>query len=77
MRTPRRALHAYIHTYIYTHPQFYIIWTIAALLFDEDTKARVVLVRGDISQELLKIVPKEVLPKNMGGDRVVPEAGIF
>jgi hypothetical protein len=36
-----------------------------------------VLVRGDIGPELLKIVPKEVLPKNLGGERIVPEAGVL
>lgn len=56
---------------------FFFIWSIAQLLFDEDTRSRVCLVKGDIGRELLKDFQPEVLPKNLGGERLIPEAGVI
>jgi hypothetical protein len=55
---------------------FFLIWSVAQLLFDEDTRERVKLIKGDIKVELLKDFQPEVLPKNLGGDAVYPDAGV-
>lgn len=55
---------------------FFLIWSIAQLLFDEDTRERVKLINGDVQEELLKDFQPEVLPKNIGGDALYPEAGV-
>jgi hypothetical protein len=55
---------------------FFLIWSVAQLLFDEDTRERVRLIKGDIKAELLKDFQAEVLPKNLGGDALYPDAGV-
>ncbi len=57
--------------------QFFIVWSIASILFDENTRNSVELLKGDYERQLRDTIDATCLPKNLGGDRAVPEAGIF
>jgi len=57
---------------------FFFVWSLLSLLLDEDTKNSVKLLgKEEYNSELLKVMDRGVLPKNLGGDCAVPEAGIF
>ncbi len=57
--------------------QFFIVWSIASLLLDEATRNSVELLKGDHTTQLLGTIDAASLPKNLGGSKAVPEAGIF
>lgn len=46
---------------------FPFLWKIASPFIDARTKAKISIIYGDPSSELLKFIPKETLPKEYGG----------
>jgi len=56
---------------------FFVVWSIASILLDEGTRNSVELLKGDYAKQLLNTIEASNLPKNLGGEKAVPEAGIF
>eukprot|EP00288_Rhodomonas_lens_P012558 CAMPEP_0177708658 /NCGR_PEP_ID=MMETSP0484_2-20121128/10394_1 /TAXON_ID=354590 /ORGANISM="Rhodomonas lens, Strain RHODO" /LENGTH=782 /DNA_ID=CAMNT_0019220237 /DNA_START=11 /DNA_END=2359 /DNA_ORIENTATION=- len=56
---------------------FFIVWSIAKILLDEGTRNSVELLKGDYEGQLRNTIDPSDIPKNLGGDLAVPEAGIL
>jgi hypothetical protein len=57
---------------------FYAIWSLVSLLLDPDTRACVKLLKKESkTEQLLEDMDASVLPKNLGGQLAVPQAGIL